>query len=478
MGRYLTAVKAGIEQSKKPRRKLGRTEREFQAASLEILETPSSITARLFTFAIMVFVVAAAAWSWLGRIDTHASLQGKIIPIGKVKVVEPLITGTVKALHVKLGDHVNEGDLLVELDPAENVAEMSKVRVELELATLSSAKLRAMLEAVERGAAPDTAGFLQPPNTGRDIYELQLQHMRRALVSFASEQSSIDAELAKVAVEAENTSATLEQRHKLIDLTSEKTGIFSALEKKKLGLRTDALEAKRTEQDLRVTLTAEEGHLADLMASAKAMVARKAERLAAFQEKTVTDLVESERHIAALTQELAKVEVLERSSRLTAPVAGHVQQLQVNTLGQVVTTGRQLMVIVPDNSLLEIEAMLLNRDKGFVREGQAARVKLDAFPFTKYGTLDGQVIGVSNDAVSANASQSASNGGDAQAATGPLVFPVRISLGEKSINVEGDTVNLTPGMSVQAEVKTGSRRVIEFLLDPLLRMTDEAFHER
>jgi len=137
-------------------------------------------------------------------------------------------------------------------------------------------------------------------------------------------------------------------------------------------------------------------------------------------------------------------------------------------------------VIVPDGTKLEIEAMLLNRDKGFVHEGQQARVKLEAFPFTRYGTLDGKVLTVSNDAIPTGAPQQAPGAKQetARNAAGPLVFPVRIALNETSIRVEGSDVLLTPGMSVTAEVKTGDRRVLEFLLDPLMEMTDEAFHER
>jgi hemolysin D len=165
---------------------------------------------------------------------------------------------------------------------------------------------------------------------------------------------------------------------------------------------------------------------------------------------------------------------------LKSPVAGRVQQLEVNTLGEVVQTGQKLMVIVPDGTKLEIEAMLLNRDKGFVHEGQEARVKLEAFPFTRYGTLHGKVATVSNDAIPAGAPQQAPGARQETAhdANGPLVFPVRIALDETSIRIESRDVLLTPGMSVTAEVKTGDRRVLEFLLDPLMEMTDEAFHER
>jgi hemolysin D len=180
---------------------------------------------------------------------------------------------------------------------------------------------------------------------------------------------------------------------------------------------------------------------------------------------------------------LKKARQKEAYSRLLAPVAGSVQQLTVHTIGQVVTTGQQLMIVVPKGTKLEVEANLLNRDKGFVREGQEARIKVETFDFTKYGVIDGVVTDVSNDAVSLGQNGGPQSGQGqaaavAAAGAGALVFPVRIALSRETIRVGGKEAPLTPGMSVVAEVKTGNRRVIEYLLSPLLKLKDEAFRER
>jgi hemolysin D len=216
-----------------------------------------------------------------------------------------------------------------------------------------------------------------------------------------------------------------------------------------------------------MSVVAEEGRLAELDATMKALIARRHERREAYLDKIATELIEIDRSIGVLRQDLAKAELFERASVLRSPVAGRVQQLEVNTLGEVVQTGQQMMVVVPDGTALEIEAMLLNKDKGFVRDGQEARIKLEAFPFTRYGTLSGKVLSVSNDAIPAGAPRGESE--PARETAGPLVFPVRIGLNETSIRADGEDVMLTPGMSVTAEIKTGDRRVIEFLLDPLTK---------
>ncbi|MER8628407.1 HlyD family type I secretion periplasmic adaptor subunit [Mesorhizobium opportunistum] len=481
MGRYWQAVKEGVAREAEAKRpKLNRDERAFQAAAIEILETPASPAARIFSALIMLFAVGALTWSWFGRIDTYAIIQGKLIPIGKVQVIEPLITGTVKALHVKVGDHVAAGEALVELDPSEYQAERQKNAGNLAAAQVSKARLQALIDAVADGTPATEAAFVVPENAPAPLVDLQRLQMRQSLAAYQSEQDSLEAEIAQKRIEIERAGKTLVERRKLVQLAGDRLDVYVALEKRQVGIKTSTIEARQGEQDQLMATVSDEGHIAELEATVKTLAAQKRARRDAYLDKVATELIEIDRSIGALQQDLTKAELFERASLLKSPVAGRVQQLEVNTLSEVVQTGQRLMVIVPDGTRLEIEAMLLNRDKGFVHEGQEARIKIEAFPFTRYGTLDGRVLTVSNDAIPTGATQQPS--GNKQEtmhdAAGPLVFPVRIALDQTSIRIEGEDVNLTPGMSVTAEVKTGNRRVLEYLLDPLMEMTDEAFHER
>ncbi|MEO5325230.1 HlyD family type I secretion periplasmic adaptor subunit [Mesorhizobium sp. CC13] len=479
MGRYWDAMKAGVARERDNRRpSLDRNEREFQAAAIEILETPASPAARVFSAMIMAFAVGALVWSWFGRVETTASIQGKIVPVGKVQVVEPLITGRVKAIHVKAGDQVDAGDLLVELDPAEQVAERRKLAGSLAVAEVSAARLRAIVKAVAENIPTAEAGLALPAEAPRELAELQLLQMRQSLSAYQAEQASFEADIAQKRVEIERGWKTLAERRKLVSLTGERLGVYLELEKRGVGVKSDTIDARQGEQDQLMAAVAEEGRIAELEATLKSLAARKRERREAYLDRMTNELVDIDRTTGILRQDLAKAELFERASVLASPVAGRVQQVEVTTLGDVVQTGQQLMVVVPDGTALEIEAMLLNKDKGFVREGQEARIKLEAFPFTRYGTLDGKVATVSNDAIPVGASVTAGNGGAAQGTAGPLVFPVRIALDQTSIRADGSDVPLTPGMSVTAEIKTGSRRVLQFLLDPLMEVKDEAFRER
>lgn len=187
--------------------------------------------------------------------------------------------------------------------------------------------------------------------------------------------------------------------------------------------------------------------------------------LTAETRRTALDSIEqAQQRLDALAQERIKAEARGRLTRLTSPVDGTVQQLAVHTEGGVVTPAQSLMVVVPADQPLEVEAFFENKDIGFLRQGQVAEVKVETFQFTKYGTLHAELASVSHDAIS-----------DERRG---LIYASRVRLARTSLDVDGTEVRLSPGMAVSVEVKTGQRRVIEYFLAPLLRHTDESLRER
>jgi hemolysin D len=166
-------------------------------------------------------------------------------------------------------------------------------------------------------------------------------------------------------------------------------------------------------------------------------------------------------------------------------VGGVVQQLAIHTIGGVVTPAQALMVIVPDESRLEIEAMISNRDIGFVEVGQDAAIKIDTFNFTRYGLLNGKVLTVSQDAITRDKPRDNTSDKSQGAETSSsepkgqeLIYAARVSLNQTQMDVENKRVNLSPGMAVTVEIKTGSRSVISYLLSPLIRYKRESLRER
>jgi hemolysin D len=227
---------------------------------------------------------------------------------------------------------------------------------------------------------------------------------------------------------------------------------------------------------------AAQAHLAEAKSQPASIQRQKAQAEEEFKRDRLKELSDAEAQATALDQELRKAEERERLKTITAPVSGTVQQLTIHILGGMIQPGQALMAIVPDDSAIEIEAMIQNQDIGFVEEGQEAVIKLDAFPFTRYGTVPGKVKIVSEDAIGGGASQQEVAGTDGQgarqASSNQLLYAARVTLDQTTIYVDGKDVNVTPGMAATVEIKTGKRKLIEFLLSPLMRMTDEAGRER
>jgi len=200
-------------------------------------------------------------------------------------------------------------------------------------------------------------------------------------------------------------------------------------------------------------------------ASARSFIASKLAGIdATFRHEALDAFNEADATFNQRQQEATIAHERQGRTVMRAPATGVVQQLQVHTVGAVVRPADQLLTVVPDGSTLVVEAMVLNRDVGFVHEGQQVRVKLEAFPFTRYGVVDGRLTFLSRDAI-----QDEHQG---------LIFPARIELSRFSINADGRRMNLTAGLATTSEIRTGRRRIIEFLLSPLSRRLQEAGRER
>jgi hemolysin D len=214
--------------------------------------------------------------------------------------------------------------------------------------------------------------------------------------------------------------------------------------------------------------------------------ARLDETLAGFLAEASDRHTKALQKLAGLDQQIAKARQRESYRHLVAPVDGVVQNVKIHTPGAVVTTADTLMMIVPDGTGIEIEANVENKDIGFVREGQEVEVKIDAFPFTRYGLIKGAVRKLGRDASSGSATQGGTardaatqaQAASAQASGGELAYPAKITLAQDWIGVDDKRERLQPGMRVSAEIKTGDRRVIEYILSPVMQAVSEAGRER
>ena len=230
----------------------------------------------------------------------------------------------------------------------------------------------------------------------------------------------------------------------------------------------------------------QERKIAEIEAARQALEQQLGQTRAAYEHQVLNDLSDAERKVAELSQDLIKSEQKTDEQILRSPISGTVQQLAVHTVGGVVTAAQQLMIVVPEQSRLEVEAMIPNRDIGFVSAGQQADVKIDTFNFTRYGLLQGTVLSVSHDAIirdkpnqkAGDAKPSGALSESSEPDGQELLYSARVALNETSMQIDDRLVNLEPGMAVTVEIKTGKRRIIEYLMAPLLRYKHESLRER
>jgi hemolysin D len=453
----------------------------FLPAALEIVETPPSPLGRAIGVTIVALFSLALIWSMLGHVDVIAFAPGSVVPSGRVKLIQPLEIGVVRAIHIHDGQAVKAGDLLIELDPSMTAAEASHVKSDLIAAQLDVARLKASLS---DGNNPESA-FHPPTDANPDLVEMQRKFLLSQVGEYRAKLAALDRERAQKEAERDETVAQIDKLEADEPIIDQRLDIRQYLADKALGSKLTYLETLQQLTENQKDTAVQKTRLAEANAAVAAITATRAQAIAEFHRTVYTELADAERKVAGLRDDLAKAEARTKMQFLTAPVDGVVQQLAVHTVGGVVTPAQQLAVIVPSGAALEVEATISNRDIGFVHAGQSAQIKVDTFNFTRYGVLHGRVLNVSNDAIARDASPQkvkATVDGSESTSSEPnaqeLSYAARISLDQTQIPVDGALADLSPGMAVTVEIKTGSRRIISYLLSPLLRYSHDSMHER
>jgi hemolysin D len=463
--------------------------REFLPATLEILDTPPSPVAIALLVFICALFAAGLAWSYFGWLDIHAVAQGKIQPSGRSKVIQPLEPGKVVAVWVENGSRVEAADVLLELDPTETLADRLAQARDLEASNAEIARRQVAIRlAREEAGTTPTIAFA----AGMDeSVRLREQNVLAAdLAQLQSARESLRAQLGERQAQKRRLLMSMTAREQLLKILRERVDMRESVDAKGHGYRAKVIDALQELERELTNLASEKGQLAETDAAVLSLERKLEEATANFIADNTQKGAEAERKRDRLAQELVKAQSKNDRTRLRAPIAGTVQQLSVTTVGQVVGSGQPLMTIVPLDAPIEVEALIFNKDIGFVEPGQPAVVKVEAFPFTRYGTLEGIVAKVSRDAVD---ERDATNLGDAAAVTRPqgapaatmpgartqsLVFPATVTLSRGSMAIDGKEVPLSPGMAVTVEIKTGQRRAIDYLLSPVREVVSQTARER
>lgn len=419
---------------------------------------------------------------WIGKTDIYATAVARVQPLGGSKTIQPLTGGRVKAIHVSNGVRVKAGQLLLELDPTEIAADVAALSGQIMVLDAEIARRELAIAATERRnldveGEPNLAPGIDEESRAREqaILLAEIYTLRSAL-------NAADARVAEVTAQRRAQEVRLVAQERVVDSVRARAEMHETLRDRKLGSEASVL-AVREELAAEMAETAEyRGNIEQLSAAIVALNTEKEGLVAAFVADNAQALAVAYERRQELAQDLVKADSNANARSLSAPVEGTVQDLAVTTLNQVVAGGESLMTIVPTDAPLEVEALVASSQIGFIREDQRAIVKIDAFPYIKYGTLEGTVVRVSRDAnrgstpaSAASAITSLSQGGGA--AANSAFYTVTILLDQDSVAVGSGRIALVAGMTGIADIRTDERRILEWLVSPLLRVIHEAAHE-
>ena len=430
---------------------------EFYPAALEIVEAPPSPLGRLMLWFVISVFLFAILWASFGSIDIVAVAQGKIIPSDHSKIIQPLEAGVVKSIHVQDGQFVHRGDLLIELDSTSAGAEAGRVGNERMAALVEAARWRALIDGKK--------SFETPADADPQYVQLQTKLLQDQI-----NESQARTEQIRLVVEQKQASigaikANITKLEAIVPILTQRAKKLKDLLDKHYVSEIDYLNVEQDRITKEQELNAERHHLTQETAALTEAKRNYQGILAEYKNKWLSELSQAEVKATSLGQEAVKAETRTKQQTLQAPIDGVVQQLAIHTVGGVVTPAQQLLVVAPKEGQLEIEAYVENKDIGFVEAGQQAEIKVEAFPFTRYGVIDGKVLITSQDAVSIDKVG--------------LMYTARVAMNTSDITVEnGKRVKLSPGMSVTVEIKTGQRRLIEYFLSPLIKGFKESARER
>jgi len=460
IAQHWDVVRAALADEKRRAKNLTKVDDvTFLPAALEIVEQPVSPTARATTWVLLIGLVLTILWLTFGKVDVVASAPGRLIPADNVKLIQPAEAGIVRAIHVRNGQFVRKGQVLVELDPTVSTAETVQAEAALQTALFDVARARAVLSALDgKGLV-----FLAPQGTAPQLVATQraLAAAELAAIEASASGRSADLQAAKAA-----RSEALVQAAKLtetIPLLDQQLDAYEGLLTKGYAAELKVIEMRRqrfaTIRDREAALETARKAEAQSSSASSTMAQSKAEA----RTRILTDLAKAEADARLRQEELTKSRQRSSLQRLTAPVDGTITQLSIHTIGGVVEPAKPIMIVVPKGGSLVAEVKILNRDVGFVKESQPVALKLEAFPFTRYGTIPGHVESIGSDAV--------------EDEKFGLVYPARIRLDHYNKSELRD-IQLNAGLVTTADIRTGYRNILSYLISPIDEARSQAGRER
>jgi hemolysin D len=433
----------------------------FLPAHLELTETPLSPAPRASLWIIMGLFCVALLWACFGKLDVVAVAPGHTVTSSRTKIVQPAETAVVRRILVHDGQAVKQGDLLIELDATATTADSRKAEEALISARLAAARSAALVQAIDEATPPTMKHDGDLP---AQRFEATQRLALSEYAAFAAKKQSLEAMVAQKQAELRTVESAIVPLQQYLAISRTRVADYEKLLDKSYVPRQDYLQRKQERINAERDLAGQRSRRAELHSAITGAREELSVTVTDTRRQLLDELRQAREQIQQFEPEVARTTLRNALMQLRAPVTGTVQQLAVHTIGGVVTPAQPLLFVVPENEMLEVEATVLNQDIGFVRPGQRATIKVESFPYTRYGYIEGVVQSVSHDAI-----QDEKLG---------LIYRARVKMKKTELLVDGVKVRLTSGMTLTAEIRTGKRRVIEYILDPLRKGVDESMRER
>lgn len=445
------------------------TPMDFYPPLLRLRQSPLPPFAGFLMRALLVLFGLLLLWVIFGRLDIVAVAGGKLVPQSYLRIVQPLEHGMVSEILVREGETVQAGQVLMRMDPQLTAADRRVVDNELKLKRLQLRRIDAELSGRPMRREPGDDAVLLAQ------VEAQQRARRQAY------QDAADAERALLAKSRQDLKAAQEIESKLkktVPIHKETADGWAQLAREGFAGKLLAQDRMRLYIESAQDLKAQTETVESLRAGIAQADSKLAQITSNYRQQLQNERVETQAQAQRLEEELGKHAHRAQLLELRAPQAGIVKDLATHTVGTVASPGTILMTLVPQGEPLVAEVWIGNEDVGFVRQGQAARMKLSTYPFQKYGLVEGRVRQVSADA-SENQGATAASVDIARNRTAlPLTYKTIVELDAQSLVAQGVSLALTPGMQVAAEIHLGTRSILEYLLSPVSRAFHEAGRER
>jgi hemolysin D len=455
---------------------------DFLPDALRIVLTPPSRLRRMVAYTLCGIILTGILWSIFGHLRLFAIAPGEFEAHGGNQVVEPLGAGEVSALLVKNGSHVEKDTIVVQLDPTSAQAAKSIIESKLATARAQAIRNRAAAIAAQTPLIDKNPPVAWPNNIPPDVRAREETVLYADLAGLVASIAEFQAKRTAEVATRDRYLANITAQKALIDSRTNRTAMHETLALTGVDSRAVVLQSLEPLRQAQVTVTNYQGLLEEADAAIAVFDNQIAQARYTFVADNVDSAAKADREAVSLVEQLKRADFALVNLSLRAPVSGVVQSLAVTNIGQEVKVGDKLMQIVPDNASLEVQAYVLNADIGFVKVGQPVTIKIDTFPYTRYGTISGHVTRVGADAVTGKFALAQQKDDTTTPSKGSLsvtnpaqqfndlVFPVTMVPDKFTINVEGRDVPLTAGMSAVVEIETERQRVINYIIYPLARV--------